>query len=315
MPLLPSIPRRRLFTAPAKIAAATLLPLAPALAAETALPFLLVGDWGRRGEDHQADVARAMGVTASAIGSRFVISVGDNFYENGVRGLHDSHWQESFEDVYAAPALQMPWHVALGNHDYRGNVEAQIAYSEQSRRWNMPARYFTQSEKLDDGSTAAFFFLDTSPFIRSYRGSRTHIDDQDPAAQLAWLDAALGHSRAAWKIVIGHHPLYTALGGPGHDKPDLIGPIEPILQRHRVPVYINGHDHSMQYVEMNGIAYVTTGAGSATYEPGPAQRWGFTSGAHGFLRAALRPATLDLAFISDDGKTLFSRHVPRTGFF
>jgi len=311
MPLFLPIPRRHLITA----SAAALLPAVPARAAAPGLPFLLLGDWGRRGEDHQSEVARAMASTASAIGSRFVISVGDNFYEDGVRGLRDRHWRESFEDVYAAPALQTPWHVILGNHDYRGNVEAQLAYSEESRRWNMPARYFTRSERLGDGSEAEFFFLDTSPFIRAYRGSRTRIDDQDPAAQLAWLDAALGRSRAGWKIVIGHHPLYTALGGPGHDKPDLIEPIEPVLQRHRVPIYINGHDHSMQYVEMNGIAYVTSGAGSATYETGPARRWGFASGAHGFLAATLEPKTLALAFIAEDGKTLFSRSVPRSGGF
>lgn len=285
----------------------------PARAAKDALSFVVIGDWGRRGAEHQAEVARQMGETAAAIGSRFVISAGDNFYENGVQSLDDSHWRQSFEDIYAAPSLQTPWHVILGNHDYRGNVAPQLAYGTRSPRWKMPARYFSRTETLADGSAADFFFLDTSPFIRAYRGTAVRIDGQDTAAQLAWLDRALGESRAPWKIVIGHHPLYTALGGAHHDQPDLIAPLAPLLLRHRVPVYINGHDHSMQYVEIDGIAYVTTGAGSETYDTGPASRPGFASGAHGFLRAALRPDTLDIAFVTERGEEPFRRTIPRQG--
>ncbi len=285
----------------------------PARAAKDALSFVVIGDWGRRGAEHQAEVARQMGETAAAIGSRFVISAGDNFYENGVQSLDDSHWRQSFEDIYAAPSLQTPWHVILGNHDYRGNVAPQLAYGTRSPRWKMPARYFSRTETLADGSAADFFFLDTSPFIRAYRGTAVRIDGQDTAAQLAWLDRALGESRTPWKIVIGHHPLYTALGGAHHDQPDLIAPLAPLLLRHRVPVYINGHDHSMQYVEIDGIAYVTTGAGSETYDTGPASRPGFANGAHGFLRAALRPDTLDIAFVTERGEEPFRRTIPRQG--
>ncbi len=292
---------------------ATIALTVPARAAAPALPFVVIGDWGRRGAEHQAEVARRMGETAAAIGSRFVISVGDNFYENGVQSLEDTHWRQSFEEIYTAPALQIPWHVILGNHDYRGEIAPQLAYHTKSPRWNMPARYFSRTETLADGSAADFFFLDTSPFIQAYRGTWVRIEGQDIAAQLAWLDQALGASTAPWKIVIGHHPLYTALGGAHHDQPDLIAPLAPLLRRHRVPVYINGHDHSMQYVEMDGIAYVTTGAGSETYATGPANRAGFASGAHGFLRAALRPETLEIAFVTETGATPFSRVIPRAG--
>jgi acid phosphatase len=306
--VLSQISRRQLL---ASALPASIVLTVPARAAAQALPFVVIGDWGRRGADHQAEVARRMGETASAIGSRFVISVGDNFYEDGVQSLEDAHWRQSFEEIYTAPALQTPWHVILGNHDYRGEIAPQLAYHTKSPRWLMPARYFSRRETLADGSAADFFFLDTSPFIRAYRGTAVRIDGQDTAAQLAWLDRALGRSEARWKIVIGHHPLYTALGGAHHDQPDLIAPLAPLLRRHRVPVYINGHDHSMQYVEMDGIAYVTTGAGSETYATGPANRPGFVSGAHGFLRAALRPETLEIAFVTESGVIPFSRVITR----
>ena len=73
-------------------------------------------------------------------GAKFIISVGDTFYENGVQSADDPHWQKSFEEVYRDPALQIPWQVILGNHDYHGNCDAQITYGSVNPRWQMPAR-------------------------------------------------------------------------------------------------------------------------------------------------------------------------------
>lgn len=286
----------------------------PAWADSKALPFILVGDWGRGGHDDQAAVAAQMGLTAAAMRSAFTVSVGDNFYENGVTGLNDPQWQSSFEKIYTAPSLQTPWKVILGNHDYRGNVQAQLDYSAQSPRWRLPARYYAEHVALPDGARADFFYLDTSPFIQKYLGSKVAIAGQDSAAQLAWLDAKLGQSTAEWKIVIGHHPIYTALDnsdGSDHDQPDLIARLNPLLIKHNVPVYICGHDHLLQAVKMDGITYVVTGAGSQTYTPNPAIRGGFASGAHGFMSARLSGAALQYGLVDTSGKTLYAGRIAR----
>lgn len=307
--------RRHLLAAPAAAIAAPRAAAAAVAAAppgSTALPFVLIGDWGRWGHDNQRDVARQMGQTAAAIDSRFTVSVGDNFYENGVTGLDDPQWQASFENIYTAPALQSPWQVILGNHDYRGNVQAQLDYTGQSKRWRLPARYYQTSVPLPDGAAADFFYLDTSPFIHYYAGSKTNIAGQDSAAQLTWLDRALTTSTARWKIVIGHHPIYTALApepGYDHDQPDLIARLNPILRAHQVPIYINGHDHTLQSVQMDGITYVTNGAGSATYPPDQIIRGGFASGAHGFMTVQLSSARLDFALVDMHGATLYGQTI------
>ena len=155
----------------AVLAGAVALPLAPALAKTPTLDFVVIGDWGREGSNKQTDVAAAMGRSAEQIGSKFVVSVGDNFYEDGVKNLDDVQWKTSFEDIYAAKSLQTRWDVILGNHDYRGNVQAQLDYGSRSKRWNMPARYWQQNEKLPDGTEIAFFYVDTSPFLRHYWGT------------------------------------------------------------------------------------------------------------------------------------------------
>jgi acid phosphatase len=307
-----SLSRRRLLTHAAALAAGTALsPLAAEAASET-LNFVLIGDWGRHGRDHQRTVADAMGQAAAAIGSRFVVSLGDNFYEDGVTGLDDPYWRTSFEDIYAADSLQTPWRVILGNHDYRGNVQAQLDYTNTSNRWRLPKRYYSVAETLPDGGKAEFFYLDTSPFIRYYLGTKTDISGQDPAKQLAWLDQALGQSDARWKIVLGHHPIYTALTGSDHDQPDMIAQVDPLLRAHRVPIFINGHDHTLQSTVVNGITYVTNGAGSKTYDPGPQGRAGFVSGSHGFMTCRLSSEKLDFALVDMTGNTLFEQTLQPT---
>jgi acid phosphatase len=296
--------------------AATAASLPAAAAAETTTPatlnFVLIGDWGRMGHDNQVDVATQMGATAAAIGSRFTVSVGDNFYENGVDSVDDPYWQHSFEKIYTHPALQTPWKVILGNHDYRGNVQAQIDYSATSPRWRLPARYYKSTETLPDGGTVDLFFVDTSPFIKKYLGSKTDISGQDTNAQLAWLDSALTSSTATWKLVIGHHPVYTALSdgdGYDHDQPDLIARLNPILLKHNIKLYVCGHDHCLQAVQMDGVTHIVTGAGSETYTPGPAIRGGFASGAHGFMTIKMDSTKLDLALIDTSGTTLYAQTI------
>ncbi len=305
---------RRQFTTTSAVLGAGAALARPAGAEESSISFLLVGDWGRHGYHHQRDVARQMGRTAREIGSLYTVSVGDNFYENGVESVSDPQWQNSFEDVYTEAALQTPWKIILGNHDYRGNVQAQLDYTKQSQRWRLPARYYMEIAALPGGATAAFYYLDTSPFIKKYYGTRVAVDGQNSQEQLDWLDAKLAASNADWNIVIGHHPIYTAQSdadGYDHDQPDLIARVNPILRKHHVPLYVCGHDHILQAVKMDGISYVCTGAGSETYQPEPAIRGGFASGAHGFMVARLSGKQFDYSLVDASGTALYSQSIVR----
>ncbi len=303
--------RRQFVSTTAALTAGSAVPTA---AAEKPLPFILVGDWGRQGHDEQIAVGKQMGLTAEQIGSQFTVSVGDNFYENGVTGLDDPQWVSSFEQIYTAPSLQTPWKVILGNHDYRGNVQAQLDYSQKSHRWQLPARYYVDTQTLPDGSKADFFYVDTSPFIQKYIGTKTDISGQDTDTQLKWLDNALAASTSPWKIVIGHHPIYTSVegsDGQDHDQPELVARLNPVLKKHDVKIYICGHDHCLQAVRVDGISYVVTGAGSQVYMPKGTVRGGFASGAHGFMTALLTAGKLDYALVDMNGQTLYADTVTR----
>ncbi|HEX7652672.1 MAG TPA: tartrate-resistant acid phosphatase type 5 family protein, partial [Verrucomicrobiae bacterium] len=270
-------------------------------------------DWGRNGEPDQKAVATQMGLTGEKSRARFVISVGDNFYDNGVKSTSDSQWQTSFEQVYTAPSLQVPWYAILGNHDYHGNCDAQIEYGHTNARWRMPARYYLRSETVAPGITADFFYLDTTPMAKLDPGEtakHTDLHAQDVPQQVAWLEQALSASKAPWKIVIAHHPVYS--GGVHGDTPYIIQHILPLLEKHGVQAYFNGHDHDLQHLHAGQVHFFCTGGGSKprkSIKEIPQTRFGI--GCSGFIAASLNADTLAVQLIDDQGKVLHVAEVPR----
>jgi acid phosphatase len=275
-----------------------------------ALEFLALGDWGRGGSAAQRNVASAMAEWATAHPVRFVVSTGDNFYSYGVASVTDPQWKTSFEDVYAARSLQVPWFVALGNHDARGSVEAQIEYSTRSPRWRMPARTYTFTQTAG-GARIQFFVLDTSPFLATYRSilSRTKVSGQDPAAQRAWLEKELAASTADWKIVVGHHPIRSC--GPHGDSAELVRDVLPLLERYGVAVYLNGHDHSLQHLRSDGIDFFTSGGGSDVTRVSPDSRTVWAEATSGFIAFRLTAEAIHAAIVDAAGAVRHEATIPR----
>ena len=296
-------------------ATAAIAPLARGMAAERPGGFLVVGDWGRDGAQHQRDVAVQMGKAATELGSRFVMSVGDNFYDNGVQSASDPQWQSSFEQVYTDPALQIPWYVALGNHDYRGVPQAQLDYTAHSHRWKMPARYYKLSGTQIGLPGVDLFAIDSSPLVHQYRDKvdapiAANVKGQDTAAQLAWLDRELGASTARWKLVYGHHTIRS--GGSQHgETPELVELIRPLLERHGVQAYINGHDHDMQHISDGGVDYICCGAGSEVRPVKAVKGTKFCVSRSGFGAISVEGDALSLQFRDYTGATVYSAKIAR----
>lgn len=51
-----------------------------------------------------------MGIVGEKLDVDFVISTGDNFYDEGLTGVDDPAFDESFTDIYTAPSLQKQWY-------------------------------------------------------------------------------------------------------------------------------------------------------------------------------------------------------------
>ncbi|KAI3961198.1 hypothetical protein MKX01_035784 [Papaver californicum] len=108
--------------------------------------------------------SRSDGRIGEKLDPDFVISTGDNFYDNGLKSVDDRAFKESFMDNYTAPSLQKQWYNVLGNHDYRGDVEAQLSpmLQKMDSRWLCLESYIVDVEIMD------LFLIDTTPFVENY---------------------------------------------------------------------------------------------------------------------------------------------------
>jgi tartrate-resistant acid phosphatase type 5 len=307
--------RREVLASMGYAAALTAVPMGLRAALPPTADFLVVGDWGRNGTSHQCEVAAQMGEIAASVASRYVISVGDNFYEDGVQSATDLQWRTSYENIYTARSLQVPWFVALGNHDYRGVPQAQLDYAKTSARWRMPSRYYKIAGRDIGAAHLDMFVIDTSPLVHKYREKvheaiAANVAAQDVPAQLEWLDRTLSESTAPWKVVVGHHTIYS--GGSGHgDTPETTELIVPILHKHGVQAYINGHDHDLQHIRRDGVDYVCCGAGSEVRPVQSIEGTLFCAERSGFAAMHSTPELLTFEFRDFTGAKLYQSAIPR----
>ena len=93
--------------------------LAVATAAASPLVFTVLGDWGGKKDDPfttpaETGVAAAMGEVAASVSSQFTVALGDNFYDTGVKDVHDPRFKETFEvletTLLHAPCQSDPRH-------------------------------------------------------------------------------------------------------------------------------------------------------------------------------------------------------------
>ncbi|KHN31997.1 Purple acid phosphatase 3, partial [Glycine soja] len=199
--------------------------------ADGSLSLMVIGDWGRKGTYNQSQVATQMGRVAAKLNIDFVISTGDNFYDDGLTGIDDPAFEISFSKIYTAKSLQKKWYSVLGNHDYRGDVEAQLNPILQK----IDPRWICQRSFIVD--TGKFFFIDSTPFVDQYFFKpKDHKYDwrgvlpreKYLSKLLKDLEIALKDSTAKWKIVVGHHPI-RSIGHHGDTK-ELIRQLLPILE-------------------------------------------------------------------------------------
>ncbi|MBV6644877.1 MAG: metallophosphoesterase [Cyclobacteriaceae bacterium] len=275
--------------------------------------FIVLGDWGNYGSKKQRSVADQMNKWAANHPVDFIISTGDNIYSKGVSSISDSLWQLAYEDVYTGDHIKaLPWYAVLGNHDYQGNYQAQIDYSQINGKWYLPATYYNLTREGEAG-TIEFFFLDTNPFKAGYHENPEKyigIADQDTSAQKVWFTQQLEASKTDWKIVVGHHPIYSA--GRYGDAQNFIDWLTPIFEKHQVQVYFNGHEHDMQHLKPPGKThYVISGSGSKTRETGKGPYTRFSGSRLGFVYVRLTSKEMLIQYVDNAGEVLHEASVKK----
>lgn len=281
---------------------------------DSVLNFIVMGDWGRNGADHQKEVARQMDITATVYNTQFIISTGDNFYPSGVISEWDPLWRYSFEDIYTGFHLQWDWYPVLGNHDYKSNPDAQVKYSRISRRWQMPARYYSQKFFINGDTSQAILiaFIDTNPLIPLFYKNREYgpnVRSQDSTKQKKWLEKVLSDPspNIKWKIVVGHHPIYSGGGRTEtYDTKAIRNWLSPVFEKYKVDVYLSGHEHSLQYMKPAGTTHhFISGAASEKTPAILIDISKFSASEYGFMLFSIQGKQLSMQTIDYTGKSIY----------
>ena len=261
-------------------------PAAPGQDPAPAAHFILVGDTGT-GDERARRVAAQIRRTAGNAPVSHVFLLGDNVYEHGEARFIGSRFLSVYRGVLD---LGVRIHAALGNHDVERckesglrpvprdetayalsrdcEVDAHLATPEFGYRDGL--RYYSIEipEKSAAGSRGhplvEVFVLDANTLATE----KTKMEDGTDEPQLRWLAEALRVSKARWKVVAMHDPLYSptrchwfGLICRGDDA-DLRSELEPIFMEHGVDVVFQGHQHLYARLKpQRGIRYFVTGAG------------------------------------------------------
>jgi tartrate-resistant acid phosphatase type 5 len=254
-------------------------PVFEAIPPRESVRVLAVSDFGTEG-DEMREVAAAAAAYHRAHPIDLGLTLGDNIVPSGVTGTADRRWKGGWEDLYAPMGIQ--FFAVTGNHDwgYPDSPAAEILYTQTSRTWRMPALYYTYT-----AGPVQFFAL------------ATHAPSE---TQLRWLERELGRSSARWKVVYGHHPIYSH--GAHGDTAGFDKTLLPVL-KNRAQVYLVGHEHTMQHLTPEGGVHLfingTGGQGIRPAKTGP--RTLYSGSFYGFTVIEAGPDELKVSFVDTKG--------------
>ncbi|MGB9772048.1 MAG: metallophosphoesterase [Candidatus Kapaibacteriota bacterium] len=155
--------------------------------------------------------------------------------------------QEFFTEEEQNLIATAPFYNALGNHEAKTNLTEVFLQAPESASNNEFYYSF-------DYGDAHFLILNTE------------ADVSPNSPQWKFAEQDLQRTNKKWKIVVFHIPAYSA-GGHGENK-KMQEFTTKVLEKYRVDLVLNGHNHFYQRSKINGIYHIVIGGGGAPlYNP------------------------------------------------
>ena len=218
-------------------------------------------------------VALAADEVCKRTGCDFATMLGDNIYPDGATlgadGISD---ERRFYDMLDRPYGKLGQGVEnftiytmMGNHDWHISREATVAqleYLQSHPNFTMPDFYYSAVPKGFEGFIE-LFVIDTEMLLASTTVYEDNLDDDGREVRTGeldswpdfvrpatdgekrmtdWLRDALAASDAHWKIVLGHHAVWSG-GGSKFEKAHALRALYMDTLCEYADVYISGDDH------------------------------------------------------------------------
>ena len=195
----------------------------------------------------------------------FILHTGDLVYPSGTFARYEALYFEYYRDIMK----DVPFFPCPGNHDYYEMKCLPYKAANSVPDEMVPTRDAGRYYSFDWGN-AHFVSLDSNDCLEEAADGS--------GSMLEWLEKDLQATTKFWRIVLLHHPAYSAGNHSNEPESELVRKwITPILDKYRIPLVLNGHEHSYQRSlpiragqvmnEGDGTVYVTTGGGGAELHP------------------------------------------------
>ncbi|MCP4214883.1 MAG: phosphohydrolase, partial [bacterium] len=200
---------------------------------------------------------------SAAPNARFILIPGDLVSEP----WNDKQWGELF---YAAGWLprQIPVIAVPGNHGY---YKRRLFYTYTS---DAPHPLWFAHLTLPENGVKG---MEETCYTFDYQGVRFALlnGNEKFTEQALWLDGVLAHNPNRWTIISIHQPFYST--GLERDNPKLRAAFLPVIDKYRVDLVLQGHDHTYGRtrrlrngkVDPKGTIYVSSVSGPKFYELNP----------------------------------------------
>lgn len=208
--------------------------LRTAAEAGDALEFLYFGDTQNKNASLGSRVL--LQALRHAPEARLALFAGD--LVSGGDGEDDNEWGEWFDAAAPVAATMLVAPVA-GNHEYFEEFEdtpreRRVLGAHWAHAFALPGNGAAGAE-----ATTYWFDMHDARFV--VLDGTSALDLGTARAQAAWLDGVLRANPRAWTIVAVHQPMFS----PRQDRDNALlrEHVLPVLERHRVDLVLQGHDH------------------------------------------------------------------------
>ncbi|CAI2373015.1 unnamed protein product [Moneuplotes crassus] len=221
--------------------------------------FFVIGDFGSFTKHFGLQKsAQMMEGLASRKEFSHIITVGDNFYMNGIPDINQLWHPQSIMEVFNGPhASLLPFYATLGNHDCYSDYHNEILFSDYNRQWQMPSDYYELITPLKDNSGKYFVNLMLNScklmcFDDKWAGKyckkmNTGSGSEAVLEHYKWLEEKLQkysmEDSTAWLAVTLHHPPFLENALKEH--------FLPLIRKYKVDFIFTGHQHWADYANMD----------------------------------------------------------------
>ena len=274
------------------------------------LNILVFGDSGT-GKQPQQKVAKSMYKDCVKTKCDFALVLGDNVYNDGVKDVNDPLFKKVFEIPYRDfnKFGRFDFWIVLGNHDSRGNSQAQVDYSVESNLWRMPSFDY---EVPNLPKWINIYALDTTLILDDninpldYYKAKISWRKQISRAKEALCD------KPGWKMIFTHHPMHSSGKQSNWFKEEkLEKELKGLMKKCKVDFHLAGHEHYLEHIKSRSYDTVISGSAAKLIKKkqkkvrGVGNKSKFKKLTLGYNRFEVSPKKITVKYFDQDGDFLY----------